>query len=117
MAAYTYRWASFGTARRFHPGIFAFEVSVGMEVARLSTGGYQHHIGMSIFSSFGTEARAASLGSGRVDVDVPTVDDLEALHSRLKDHRIRTRQNGRTLSFEGPWNFSIHVPDAESQTN
>ena len=60
-----------------------------MDVALfVSAGGYHHHI------------------------DVPTVDDVEALQSRLRDHRIGTRHDGQTLSFEDPWNTIIHVKAA-----
>jgi len=118
LGTYTCRWTLFGTDLRFYPGILGIEVTGEMDVARfLSIRSYQHHIGMNTCNSLGAEARAASLGRGRVDIDVHTVDDLEALQSRLKDHRISTRQDGRMLSFEGPWNFSIHVTDAEPHTN
>ena len=84
-----------------------------MDVALfVSAGGYHHHIGMNTFNSLGAQARAASLGLGRVDIDVPTVDDVEALQSRLRDHRIGTRHDGQTLSFEDPWNTTIHVKAA-----
>ncbi|WP_425860424.1 VOC family protein [Arthrobacter sp. TWP1-1] len=107
-----------GTARDFYAGILGFEVTGEMDVALfVSAGGYHHHIGMNTFNSLGAEARAASLGLGRVDIDVPTVDDLEALQSRLKDHRISTRHDGQTLSFEDPWNTTIHVKTGEPHTN
>jgi catechol 2,3-dioxygenase len=106
------------TARRFYAGILGFEVTGEMEVALfVSAGGYHHHIGMNTFNSLGAQARAASLGLGRVDIDVPTADDVAALQARLNDHRITTRHDGRTLSFEDPWNTTIHVKAAEPHHN
>ncbi|WP_309066398.1 VOC family protein [Microbacterium sp.] len=103
------------TARDFYAGILGFEVTGEMDVALfVSAGGYHHHIGMNTFNSLGAGPRAAALGLGRVDIDVPTPEDVAALQSRLKDHRIATRHDGRTLSFEDPWNTTIHVTAAES---
>lgn len=102
------------TARQFYAGILGFEVTGEMDVALfVSAGGYHHHIGMNTFNSLGAQPRAASLGLGRVDIDVPTTDDVAALQARLEDHHIATRNDGRTLSFEDPWNTTIHVKAAE----
>ena len=53
------------------------------------------------------------MGLGRVDIDLPGDEDLSALEARLHDHGVTTRHDGRTLSFEDPWNTLIRVTSAE----
>lgn len=102
------------TARDFYAGILGFEVTGELKPALfISAGGYHHHMGLNTFNSLGAPARAASLGLGRVDIDVPSPDDVDALQARLSHHRIATRHDGRTLSFEDPWNTTIHVTAPE----
>ena len=48
-----------------------------------------------------------------VDIDLPGDEDLSALQARLHDHGVTTRHDGRTLSFEDPWNTLIRVTSAE----
>lgn len=104
------RVGDIATARDFYAGILGFDVTGELDVALfVSAGGYHHHLGMNTFNSLGAGPRAAELGLGRVDIDVPTTDDLDALRSRLVDHRVITRYDGKTLSFEDPWNTTIHV--------
>lgn len=106
------------TARDFYAGILGFEVTGEMDGALfVSAGGYHHHLGLNTFNSLGAGPRAAALGLGRVDIDVPADDDVAALQARLKDHRITTRHDGRTLSFEDPWNTTIRVKALSSSTD
>ena len=53
--------------------------------------------------------RAASLGLGQVNIDLPTAEDVAALQARLTDHRVPTRHDGAVLRFEDPWNTLIQV--------
>lgn len=97
-------------ARDFYAGIMGFEVTGELDtVVFVSAGGYHHHIGLNIFNSAGAGPRAASYGLGRVDIDVPTEEERLALEERLKHHKIKTRNDGRTLEFNDPWNSIIRV--------
>lgn len=97
-------------ARDFYAGIMGFEVTGELDtVVFVSAGGYHHHIGLNVFNSAGAGPRAASYGLGRVDIDVPTGDARGALAERLKDHGVATRDDGRTLEFNDPWDSVIRV--------
>ena len=101
-------------ARDFYLGVLGFEAQGEIPTALfVSAGGYHHHMALNTWNSAGAGPRAASLGLGRVDIDVPTDDDLKALEVRLRDHRIPTQNDGRTLSFEDPWKTAIKVKVAE----
>ncbi|WP_030014892.1 VOC family protein [Curtobacterium sp. S6] len=102
------------TARRFYSEILGFEVTGEIRSALfVSAGGYHHHMALNTFNSLGAPARAASLGLGLVDIDVPHDDAVAAVRERLADHRISSRHDGRTLSFEDPWNTTIRLKVAE----
>ncbi|MDR7330618.1 VOC family protein [Corynebacterium guangdongense] len=105
-----------GTARDFYAGVLGFEVTGEIDTAVfVSAGGYHHHLGLNVFQSQGAGPRAASYGLGRVDIDVPTEDDRAALAARLKDHGVTSRDDGRTLEFNDPWNSLIRVKAATSE--
>ncbi|SDL73736.1 catechol 2,3-dioxygenase [Corynebacterium mycetoides] len=100
-------------ARDFYVTTLGFEVRGELSSALfVSAGGYHHHIALNTWNSLGAGPRAAALGLGRVDIDVQRDDDLAALEARLKDHGLATRNDGRTLSFEDPWNTVIRVTSA-----
>ncbi|WP_206214020.1 VOC family protein [Corynebacterium qintianiae] len=102
------------TARDFYVKTLGFEVMGELGSALfVSAGGYHHHIALNTWNSLGAGPRAAALGLGRVDIDVPRDEDLSALAARLKGHGLPTRHDGRTLSFEDPWNTLIRVTSAE----
>ena len=102
------------TARNFYAGVLGFEITGEVGPALfVSAGGYHHHMGLNVFQSQGAGPRAASYGLGRVDIDVPTEDDRQALAERLHDHDVNTRDDGRTLEFEDPWASVIRVKVAE----
>ncbi len=105
-----------GRARDFYAGVLGFEVTGELDtVVFVSAGGYHHHLGLNVFQSYGAGPRAASYGLGRVDIDVPTEDDRAALAARLRDHGVGTRDDGRTLEFNDPWNSLIRVKAATAE--
>ncbi|MGG7466538.1 VOC family protein [Plantibacter sp. YIM 135347] len=99
------------SARDFYVGTLGFDqtVALGSSALFVSAGGYHHHMAMNVWDSRGAGPRMPALGLGRVDIQVPTADDLGALEERLKHHRLQTRNDGRTLSVEDPWLNSLHV--------
>lgn len=105
-----------GTARDFYAGVLGFEVTGELDtVVFVSAGGYHHHLGLNVFRSRGAGPRAAAYGLGRVDIDVPGEDDRTALEARLRDHGVKSRNDGRTLAFNDPWNTLIRVKAATAE--
>jgi catechol 2,3-dioxygenase len=96
--------------RQFYVDVLGFEVMSDIGSALfIAAGGYHHHIALNTWNSAGAGPRAASLGLGQVNIDLPTADDVAALEARLKDHRIATRHDGAVLRFEDPWKTLIQV--------
>jgi catechol 2,3-dioxygenase len=48
-----------------------------------------------------------ALGLGRIGLTLPDADALGALLERLRDHGFAVRDDGRTLSFDDPWNNAL----------
>ena len=96
--------------RQFYVDVLGFEVMSDIGSALfVAAGGYHHHLALNTWRSAGAGPRAASLGLGQVNIDLPTADDVTALQARLEDHRIPTRHDGAVLRFEDPWHTLIQV--------
>ncbi|MFI7483447.1 VOC family protein [Kocuria sp. M1R5S2] len=96
--------------RRFYVDVLGFEVMSDVGSALfIAAGGYHHHIAINTWASAGAGPRAAALGLGQVNIDLPTDDDVAALGSRLRHHGIETRHDGAVLRFEDPWRTLIQV--------
>ncbi|MCC5672054.1 VOC family protein [Kocuria rhizophila] len=101
------------TGREFYVDTLGFEVmSDAGSALFISAGGYHHHIALNTWNSAGAGPRAASLGLGQVNIDLPTGEDIAALEERLTDHRVTTRHDGAVLRFEDPWGTLIQVAQA-----
>ena len=102
------------SARRFYVDQLGFETTaeLGNSALFVSAGGYHHHMAMNTWNSSGAGRRAPSLGLGRVDIVVPSDDDLGALEDRMHHYAIGTRHDGKTLSFDDPWANAIRVSAA-----
>ena len=99
------------SAREFYVNRLGFEetAAYGPQALFVSAGGYHHHMGMNTWNSAGAGLRLPALGLARVDISVPTADDLGALAERLGHHGVPVRDDGRTLSFDDPWANLIQV--------
>ena len=99
------------TARAFYIDALGFETTVGSYPGALfaSAGGYHHHIAMNTWNSGGAGPRAASLGLGDVAVTVPGREDLDALVSRLRHHRLPFSDDGRSVVVLDPWGTQVTV--------
>jgi len=97
------------SARAFYVDALGFDetASLGNQAIFVSAGGYHHHMAMNVWNSRGAGPRMPALGLGRVDLDLPDADALGALEERLKHHGFEVRDDGRTLSFDDPWNNAI----------
>lgn len=99
------------TARKFYSDILGFEVTAnfGSQALFVAAGGYHHHLGMNTWQSRGALDRTPALGLGEVTIHLPTSDDVGALRERLASGQIRTRDDGKTLTFDDPWKNEIAV--------
>jgi catechol 2,3-dioxygenase len=99
------------SAREFYVDRLGFEqtATYGEQALFVSAGGYHHHMAMNTWNSRGAGPRQLALGLARVDIEVPTRDDLGALTERMKHYGVQTRDDGQTLSFDDPWANLIRV--------
>ncbi|MCU1507520.1 MAG: hypothetical protein JWP05_2489 [Microbacteriaceae bacterium] len=102
------------TARQFYVNLLGFETMGELPGTALfvSAGGYHHHMAMNTWNSRGAGPRQLALGLSRIDITVPSDDDLGALAERMTHHGIQTRDDGRTISFDDPWANTIMVGSA-----
>jgi len=102
------------SAREFYVDRLGFDAttSLGDSALFVSAGGYHHHMAMNTWNSAGAGRRAPALGLGRVDIVVPTSDDLGALGERMAHYRVQTRDDGVSLAFDDPWANAIRVTPA-----
>lgn len=98
------------TARDFYVNRLGFESTIEMpgQALFVSAGGY-HHMAVNVWNSQGAGRRQRTLGLGRVDILVPTADDLGTLGERMSHFGLQTRDDGRTLTFDDPWSNLITV--------
>ncbi|MCD2263822.1 VOC family protein [Dietzia aurantiaca] len=102
-----------GVARDFYVDALGFEVMSDLGTALfIAAGGYHHHVAVNTWGTAGAGPRAAALGLGQVNIDLPDDDDVAALQQRLVDHRIEVRHDGHTLRFDDPWGTLIQVAPA-----
>ena len=78
----------------------------------VSAGRYHHHMAMNVWNSRGAGRRQRTLGLGRIDIVVPTADDLGALGERMTHYGLEARDDGTTVSVDDPWGNLIHVETA-----
>ena len=103
------------SAREFYVDRLGFETtaSMGEQALFVSAGGYHHHMAMNTWNSRGAGRRGLALGLGRVEIVVPRPDDLGALGERMRHHGLQTRDDGRSLAFDDPWDNLINVRTAD----
>jgi catechol 2,3-dioxygenase len=94
------------TARSFYVDALGFDetATLGNQAVFVSAGGYHHHMAMNVWNSRGAGPRMPALGLARVDLALPDPDSLGEIGERLRDHGFQVRDDGRSLSFDDPWN-------------
>lgn len=99
------------TAERFYTGVLGFDVMAryGSQALFVAAGGYHHHIGLNTWNSAGAGPRAASLGLGRLRIELPTSDDVDALAARLRDAGLEHRLGEGAVTLDDPWRTRIEV--------
>lgn len=103
------------SAREFYVERLGFETTaeMGDQALFVSAGGYHHHMAMNTWNSRGAGKRGLALGLGKVEIVVPTADDLGELGERMAHFDVGTRDDGRTLSFDDPWANLVEVRAAQ----
>jgi len=93
------------SAREFYVKHLGFDetATFGQQALFVSAGGYHHHLAMNTWNSAGAGPRGLALGLGRVDIQVPTADDLGAITERLDHFGVAVRNDGRSSTLEDPW--------------
>ncbi|WP_017593897.1 VOC family protein [Nocardiopsis potens] len=102
------------SAREFYVDRLGFDTTaeLGERALFVSAGGYHHHIAVNTWRSAGAGPRTPALGLGRIDIVVPTGDDLGEVAERMRHYEVPTRDDGRTLAFEDPWANAIRLTAA-----
>ena len=69
---------------------------------------------IAVWNSRGAGRRQRTLGLGKVEIVVPTADDLGALSERMAHFGLETRDDGRTVDVDDPWGnlISVQTPAA-----
>jgi catechol 2,3-dioxygenase len=102
------------SAREFYVRRLGFETTAELSGSALfvSAGGYHHHMAMNTWNSAGAGPRTPALGLGRVDIVLPTADDLGSVAERMTHFGVPVRDDGQTLAFEDPWANAIRLTAA-----
>jgi catechol 2,3-dioxygenase len=102
------------SAREFYVERLGFDetAAYGPQALFVSAGGYHHHMAMNTWNSSGAGPRLPALGLARIDIEVPTTDDLGALSERMRHYGVEARDDGRTVTFDDPWANLIQVSTA-----
>jgi catechol 2,3-dioxygenase len=98
-------------AREFYVDRLGFDrtIEIPGQAVFVSAGGYHHHMAMNVWRSRGAGRRQRTLGLGRVDIVVPSPDDLGALTERMTHHGLATRDDGRAVEVDDPWGNLVRV--------
>jgi catechol 2,3-dioxygenase len=99
------------SAREFYVNRLGFETTIELpgQALFVSAGGYHHHMAMNTWNSKGAGPRQLALGLGRVDIAVPSLDDVGSLTERMTHFGVDARNDGETVSFTDPWENLIRV--------
>jgi catechol 2,3-dioxygenase len=99
------------TARDFYVDRLGFDetIEIPNQAVFVSAGAYHHHMAMNVWNSRGAGRRQATLGLGRVDIEVPDADALGELGERLTHFGVESRDDGRTVELDDPWGNRILV--------
>jgi len=92
---------------------FATTAELGGSALFVSAGGYHHHMAMNTWRSAGAGRRSPALGLGRVDIVLPSNDELGSVAERMSHHGIQVRDDGQSVAFEDPWANAIRLTTAE----
>jgi catechol 2,3-dioxygenase len=102
-------------ARQFYVDTLGFEVTAELPGALfVSAGGYHHHMAMNTWTSKGVGLRAPALGLGRVGIEVPDADAVDAAAKRLSARGVSVRLDPGRLEADDPWGNVVEVTAASA---
>ena len=103
------------SAREFYVDRLGFATTAELPGSALfvSAGGYHHHMAMNVWNSRGAGRRQRTLGLGRVDILLPSDDDLGELSERMRHFGVEARDDGQTLELDDPWANLIRIATPE----
>lgn len=98
-------------AQKFYVDTLGFERTAGWHGQALfvAAGGYHHHMAMNVWNSRGAGPRKDTLGLGEVLIQLPSSDEVGALHERLSHHGLQVANTGEAILFDDPWKNRIRV--------
>lgn len=99
------------SAREFYVDRLGFDATatLGGSALFVSAGGYHHHMAMNTWNSAGAGRRRRTLGLGRVDILLPTTDDVGALGERMRHYGTPLVDRGPVLELEDPWANTVRI--------
>ena len=100
-----------GSAREFYVNRLGFDATatLGGSALFVSAGGYHHHMAMNTWNSAGAGRRRYTLGLGRVDIVLPTPDEVAAVGERMHHYGTSVIDGEHALEFEDPWANIVRV--------
>ncbi len=100
-------------AKEFYADALGFEVTAQLPGALfVSAGGYHHHMAMNTWTSQGAGLRAPALGLGRLSIEVPDADAVDAAAQRLRARGVAVRHEPGRLEAADPWGNLVQVSSA-----
>jgi catechol 2,3-dioxygenase len=104
------------TAREFYVDRLGWDATTELpgQALFVSAGQYHHHMAMNVWNSRGAGRRQQTLGLGKVEIVVPTPDDMGALGERMAHYGLATRDDGRAVEVDDPWGNLISVQAAST---
>ncbi|WP_306367865.1 hypothetical protein [Nocardiopsis sp. CC223A] len=83
-------------------------LALGDQAVFVGAGEY-HHMAMNVRKSRSAGRRRQTPDLGRVDIEVPSADDVGEPTELMRHYRVKVRDDGRTVRFEDPWADAIRL--------
>ncbi|MFT3862033.1 VOC family protein [Micropruina sp.] len=97
-------------AKRFYVDLLGFELTAEWHGAVfVAAGGYHHHMAMNTWRSAGAGFRAPALGLGRVDITLPSAEDVAQAAGRLRAAGTQLRDTGAFVELDDPWGNVVRL--------
>jgi len=96
-------------AIEFYVDVLGFDVTARLQGALfVSVGGYHHHFGLNSWQSEGAPKRAESLGLNKLEIILPSINELNELKGRLTNAKLEFKEIKNGLQINDPWGNKIN---------